>query len=318
MFGRAKSIAESLRKTRDSVFGQIGELFGPSDIDDEFWEDLETLLIQADVGVKTTTDLILWLQQEMDSRSLHRSDQVRQLLRERMVEILEQSEGEYLEGRRLLNVVLVVGVNGSGKTTSIGKLAAMHKEKGDKVILAAADTFRAAAIDQIKIWGQRAGVDVIAQAPGSDPGAVVYDALQAAFGRREASVVIIDTAGRLQTQFNLMAELAKIKGVAEKQVHNAPHEVLLTLDATNGQNALSQAKHFKKSADLSGVILTKLDGASKGGMALAIAHEFGLPIKFIGTGERMEDMRPFNAREYVAGLFGEEDDLSNGTSKKDS
>lgn len=303
IFGRAKSIADSLRKTRDSVFGQIGDLFGPSDITDEFWEDLEMLLIQADVGKETTIRLVNYLQDQIDEKGLRRTDQVRTLLKERMVEILKQSEKPYLEGRRMLNVVLVVGVNGSGKTTSIGKLASYHKENGEKVILAAADTFRAAAIDQLKIWGERAGVDVIAQNPGADPGAVVYDALQAAYGRREASVVIVDTAGRLQTQFNLMAELSKIKAVAEKNVHDAPHEVLLVLDATTGQNALSQAKHFTKNAGLTGVILTKLDGAAKGGMALAIADEFQMPIKWIGTGEKMEDLRPFSAREYVDGLF---------------
>ncbi len=303
IFGRAKSIADSLRKTRDSVFGQIGDLFGPSDISDEFWEDLEMLLIQADVGKETTIRLVNYLQDQIDTQGLRRTDQVRGLLKQRMVEILQTAEKPYLEGRRMLNVVLVVGVNGSGKTTSIGKLASYHKERGEKVILAAADTFRAAAIDQLKIWGQRAGVDVIAQNPGADPGAVLYDALQAAFGRREASIVIVDTAGRLQTQFNLMAELTKIKAVAEKNVHDAPHEVLLVLDATTGQNALSQAKHFTKNAGLTGVILTKLDGAAKGGMALAIADEFKLPIKWIGTGEKMEDLRPFNAKEYVDGLF---------------
>lgn len=305
MFGRARSIAESLRKTRKSVFSQIEDLLGPSDIDDEFWEDLEMLLIQADIGKDTTIKLVEWLQEQTDDKGLRRGEEVRELLKERMVEILVQSESEYLPGRRFLNVVLIVGVNGSGKTTSIGKLAAVHKKRGDKVILAAGDTFRAAAIDQLKIWGARSDVDVIAQSPGSDPGAVVFDAIQAAFGRREASVVIIDTAGRLQTQFNLMAELSKIKGIAEKQVHDAPHEVLLTLDATTGQNALSQAKHFTKSADLTGVILTKLDGAAKGGMALAIADVYGLPIKFVGTGEKIQDLRPFDAREYVAGLFDE-------------
>lgn len=303
IFGRAKSIADSLRKTRDSVFGQIGDLFGPSDISDEFWEDLEMLLIQADVGKETTIRLVNYLQDQIDEKGIRRTDQVRGLLKQRMVEILQTAEKPYLEGRRMLNVVLVVGVNGSGKTTSIGKLANYHKEKGEKVILAAADTFRAAAIDQLKIWGQRAGVDVIAQNPGADPGAVLYDALQAAFGRREASIVIVDTAGRLQTQFNLMAELTKIKAVAEKNVHDAPHEVLLVLDATTGQNALSQAKHFTKNAGLTGVVLTKLDGAAKGGMALAIADEFKLPIKWIGTGEKMEDLRPFSAKEYVDGLF---------------
>jgi fused signal recognition particle receptor len=303
IFGRAKSIADSLRKTRDSVFGQIGDLFGPSDITDEFWEDLEMLLIQADVGKETTIRLVNYLQDQIEEKGLRRTDQVRGLLKQRMVEILQTAEKPYLEGRRMLNVVLVVGVNGSGKTTSIGKLANYHKEKGEKVILAAADTFRAAAIDQLKIWGQRAGVDVIAQNPGADPGAVLYDALQAAYGRREASIVIVDTAGRLQTQFNLMAELTKIKAVAEKNVHDAPHEVLLVLDATTGQNALSQAKHFTKNAGLTGVVLTKLDGAAKGGMALAIADEFKLPIKWIGTGEKMEDLRPFSAKEYVDGLF---------------
>jgi fused signal recognition particle receptor len=303
IFGRAKSIADSLRKTRDSVFGQIGDLFGPSDISDEFWEDLEMLLIQADVGKETTIRLVNYLQDQIDEKGIRRTDQVRGLLKQRMVEILQTAEKPYLDGRRMLNVVLVVGVNGSGKTTSIGKLANYHKEKGEKVILAAADTFRAAAIDQLKIWGQRAGVDVIAQNPGADPGAVLYDALQAAFGRREASIVIVDTAGRLQTQFNLMAELTKIKAVAEKNVHDAPHEVLLVLDATTGQNALSQAKHFTKNAGLTGVVLTKLDGAAKGGMALAIADEFKLPIKWIGTGEKMEDLRPFSAKEYVDGLF---------------
>ncbi|MDQ4075367.1 MAG: signal recognition particle-docking protein FtsY [Chloroflexota bacterium] len=303
IFGRAKSITESLKKTRESVFGQIGDLLGPSEIDDEFWEDLEMLLIQADIGTQTTIELVDWLQDQVDERALRRREQVRDLLKERMVQILEQAEGEYLPARRMLNVVLIVGVNGSGKTTTIGKLADMHQERGDKVILAAADTFRAAAIDQLKIWGDRAGVDVIAHSPGSDPGAVVFDALQAAFGRREASVVIIDTAGRLQTQFNLMAELSKIHSIAARQVHDAPHEVLLTLDATSGQNALSQAKHFTKSAELTGVIITKLDGAAKGGMALAIANQFGLPIKFVGTGEKIEDLRPFDAREYVDGLF---------------
>lgn len=303
IFGRARSFVDSLKKTRDSVFNEIDSLFGPSDIDDEFWEDLEMLLIQADVGKDTTVKLVDWLQNEVDEQGFHRSEDVRQLLKDRMIEILQEAESEYLSGKRMLNVVLIAGVNGSGKTTSIGKLAAMHQEKGDKVILAAADTFRAAAIDQLKIWGTRSGADVIAQSPGSDPGAVVFDAIQAAYGRREASIVIIDTAGRLQTQFNLMAELAKIKSIAEKHVHQAPHEVLLTLDATTGQNALSQAKHFTKTASLTGVILTKLDGASKGGMALAIADTYKLPIKFVGTGEKMEDLRPFNAREYVEGLF---------------
>lgn len=308
IFGRAKSIRESLSKTRESVFSQITGLFGPNEIDDEFWEDLEMLLIKADVGVKTTIELVEWLQEEVDRRGLRQAAQVENLLKQRMIEILQGSQAPYLEGTRLLNVVLVVGVNGSGKTTSIGKLAHYHKQKGDRVVLAAADTFRAAAIDQLKIWGERNKVAVVANEPGSDPGAVVFDAIQSAFGRREASVVIIDTAGRLQTQYNLMQELAKIRSVAQRQVHKAPHETLLVLDATNGQNALSQAKHFKETVEVTGVILTKLDGAAKGGMALAIANEYKLPIKFVGTGEKIDDFAEFDATAYVEGLFARNGD----------
>lgn len=303
IFERVKGIRASLTKTRETVFGQIASLFGPSDIDDGFWEELEMLLIKADVGVKTTIELVEWLQNEVDRRGLRRAEQVEGLLKQRMTEILEAAEVPYLQGPRLLNVVLIVGVNGSGKTTSIGKLSHYHRKRGDRVVLAAADTFRAAAIDQLRIWGERAGVAVVAHPPGSDPGAVVFDAIQTAYGRREASVVIVDTAGRLQTQYNLMQELAKIRGVAQKNVHKAPHETLLVLDATNGQNALSQARHFKETVDVTGVILTKLDGTARGGMALAIANEYKLPIKFVGTGEKIEDFAEFSAREYVEGLF---------------
>nr|WP_290667731.1 signal recognition particle-docking protein FtsY [Ardenticatena sp.] len=304
IFKRAKSIRESLAKTRQSVFGQVASLFGAGDIDDLFWEELEELLIQGDVGVKTTLHLVEWLQEQVEERNLWRTDQVRDLLRQRMVEILKEAEQPYLPGQRMLNVVLVVGVNGSGKTTTIGKLAKWHKDRGDRVVLAAADTFRAAAIDQLKIWGERVGADVIAHQPGSDPGAVVFDAIKTSFGRREASVVIIDTAGRLQTQYNLMQELAKIKNICAKQVHKAPHETLLVLDANTGQNALSQARKFKEIADVTGVVLTKLDSTAKGGMALAIAYEHGLPIKWIGTGEAVEDLQPFDAEEFVDALFG--------------
>lgn len=303
ILGKAKSIRESLKKTRQSVFGQVAGLFGAGDIDDLFWEDLEALLIQGDVGVKTTLETVEWLQEQVDARNLWRTDQVQALLKERLVQVLQDAEAPYLEGDRLLNVVLVVGVNGSGKTTTIGKLAYRHRERGDRIVLAAADTFRAAAIEQLKVWGERVGADVIAHQPGSDPGAVVFDAIKTSFGRREASVVIIDTAGRLQTQYNLMQELAKIRNIASKQVHRAPHETLLILDATTGQNALSQAEKFLDTAGVTGVVLTKLDSTAKGGMVLAIAHDLGLPIKFVGTGEKLEDLQPFDAEEFVDGLF---------------
>lgn len=308
ILGRTRSIRESLRKTRRSVFGRVVSLFGGGDIDDLFWEDLEALLIQGDVGVKTTLALVEWLQQQVAERHLWRTDQVRDLLKQRMIEILESVQAPYLPDadKRQLNVVLVVGVNGSGKTTTIAKLARWHKDRGDRVVLAAADTFRAAAIDQLKVWGERVGADVIAHQPGSDPGAVVFDAIRTAYGRRQANVVIVDTAGRLQTQYNLMQELAKIRSVAAKQVHQAPHETLLVLDATTGQNALSQAHKFGETAGVTGVVLAKLDSTAKGGMALAIAHELKLPIKFVGTGERPEDLAPFDPREFVEGLFAEE------------
>jgi fused signal recognition particle receptor len=202
----------------------------------------------------------------------------------------------------MLTVILVVGANGSGKTTTIGKLAHYFQGKGWRVMLAAADTFRAAAIDQLKIWGQRAGADVIAHTPGADPGAVVYDAIRATLSRG-IDLLIVDTAGRLHTKYNLMQELKKIRGVAAKQVHRAPHETWLVLDATTGQNALSQARHFKDVVNVTGIILAKLDGTAKGGIAFAVANELGLPIRFIGTGERVDDLAEFDAEAFVEGLF---------------
>jgi fused signal recognition particle receptor len=202
----------------------------------------------------------------------------------------------------MLTVILVVGVNGSGKTTTIAKLAKYYQKQGKKVILAAADTFRAAAIDQLKIWGERADAPVIAHQPNADPGAVVFDALKSGLARK-ADMVIIDTAGRLHTKFNLMKELEKLKEIARKQVHAAPHETLLVLDATTGQNALSQAKHFKDSVNISGVVLTKLDGTAKGGMIFAINKALGVPVRFVGTGEKIDDLMPFEAEAFVDGLF---------------
>jgi len=302
VFGRGKKIEESLTRTRTTFFGRIATLLGARSIDASLWEELEELLIQADVGVATTISVVEWLRAETERRHLRRSEEVYDLLKERLREILRASARPYLAGERLLHVVLVVGVNGSGKTTSIAKLAAYHKARGDKVMLAGADTFRAAAIDQLRIWADRVGVEMISHQPGADPGAVVYDAIRAAT-TRGMNVLIADTAGRLQTKFNLMQELKKLHSVAQKQVHRAPHETLLVLDATTGQNALSQAKVFQEAVQVTGVILAKLDGTAKGGMVFAIAHDLGVPVKFVGTGETLDDFAPFDPDAFVEGLF---------------
>jgi len=307
VFDSAKRIRGGLTKTRRSFFGQILSLLGAADVNDEMWEDLEALLIQADVGMTATMEIVESLQSEVARRGIHRASEVQTLLKERLTALLQTASQPYLSGERMLNVVLVVGANGSGKTTSIAKLAHYHQTRGDKVILAAADTFRAAAIDQLRIWGERTGTPVIAHQPGADPGAVVYDAIRASRARG-ANVLIADTAGRLHTKYNLMQELKKIVGVARKQVHQAPHETLLVLDATTGQNALAQARHFKKAVDVTGAILAKLDGTAKGGIAFAVAKELGIPIRFVGTGETLEDLAEFDAREFVEGLFRQNGD----------
>jgi len=303
VFKRGKRIQDSLTRTRTSFFGRIVGLFAGRTLDEEFWEELEELLIQADMGVATTLEVVEWIRAEAPRRRIRDADGVNALMKEHLLEILQEKEQPYLPGERRLSVVLVVGVNGSGKTTSIAKLAAYHKERGDRVLLAAADTYRAAAIDQLRIWAERVSVDVIAHQPGADPGAVVYDAIRAA-DSRHYDVLIADTAGRLHTQYNLMQELRKVHSVARKQVHRAPHETLLVLDATTGQNALSQARVFKEAVQITGGVLAKLDGTAKGGMAFAIAHELGVPIKFVGTGESLEDWAEFDAAAFVAGLFG--------------
>ncbi|NLS76776.1 MAG: signal recognition particle-docking protein FtsY [Chloroflexi bacterium] len=302
MFGRGKNIQQSLTKTRTSFFGKIASLFVARTIDEGTWEELEELLIQADMGVATTVELVEWLRAESERRHARTPDDLNNLLKERLVALLTEKKRTYLEGERRLNVVLVVGVNGSGKTTSIAKLARYHRNRGDRVLLAAGDTFRAAAIDQLKIWAERAEVDIIAHQPGADPGAVVYDAIRAA-DSRHANVLIIDTAGRLHTQYNLMQELVKVRSVAQKQVHRAPHETLLVLDATTGQNALTQAKEFLNAVQITGCVLAKLDGTAKGGMAFAVSRELGLPIQFVGTGETIEDWAEFDPQAYVDGLF---------------
>lgn len=297
-----KSIRESLSRTRLSVFGQIASVLGAGDITEETWEDLEALLIQADVGVPTTVYIVDTLREQTRREGLYRADQLLEALRRLLRSILIDPPVFEMEENRLLTVVMVVGVNGSGKTTTIGKLAYRYKGLGKKVMLAAGDTFRAAAIDQLTIWGQRADVPVIHGQPDGDPAAVAYDSIRAARARGY-DMVIIDTAGRLHTKFNLMKELEKIRGVCQKSVHAAPHDVLLVLDAPTGQNALTQAEKFKESVHVSGVILTKLDSTAKGGMVFAIYRELGLPVRFIGTGERMQDLAPFDADQFIAGLF---------------
>ncbi len=297
-----KSIRESLSRTRQSVFGQIAGVLGAGDITDETWEDLEALLIQADVGVPTTVYLVDNLRERVRKEGLYRAEQLLGALRSELRAILVDSPTFEMEEKRLLTVVMIVGVNGSGKTTTIGKLAHRYKEQNRKVMLAAGDTFRAAAIDQLEIWGQRAGVPVIAGQPGGDPAAVAYDGIRAARARGY-DLLFIDTAGRLHTKFNLMKELEKVYSVCQKSVHAAPHDVLLVLDAPTGQNALTQAAKFKESVHVSGVILTKLDSTAKGGMVFAIYRELGLPVRYIGTGERIQDLAPFDADQFINGLF---------------
>lgn len=303
MFGFGKSkIRESLTRTRNSVFGQITTLFGGGEIDDELWDDLEALLIQADVGVETTMDLIETVRERVAREGVTQPAQAQHILQEEMQKLLEGYTPSEVGRNRLVTVILVVGVNGSGKTTTIAKLANYYQQQNRKVLLAAADTFRAAAIDQLKIWGERAGVTVIAHQPNADPGAVVFDALKSSLSRK-ADMVIIDTAGRLHTKYNLMKELEKLRSIAAKQVHAAPHETLLILDATTGQNAISQAKHFKDSVAITGVVLTKLDGTAKGGVVFAIGKALGVPVRFVGVGEGIDDLMPFDAQTFVEGLF---------------
>lgn len=276
-------------------------------VDEEFFEELEELLISADVGVATVMDLIDELKMEVKRQNIQDTKEVQAVISEKLVEIYEGSDNdeslnklELQAGR--LNVVLFVGVNGVGKTTTIGKLAHKLKSEGNSVLLAAGDTFRAGAIEQLEVWGERVGVDVIKQSEGSDPAAVMYDAVQAAKARN-VDVLLCDTAGRLQNKVNLMKELEKVKRVIEREIPGAPHEVLLVLDATTGQNAMTQAKQFSQATDVSGIVLTKLDGTAKGGIVLAIKGELDIPVKFVGLGEKMDDLQEFNTEQYVYGLF---------------
>jgi len=290
-----------LRRSRDSWFAGAMRLFDRPTIGDEVWAELEELLIAADVGINTTEKLIDKVKERVSSERINQGQLVRAALKAEMTNLLKSTLKETPGSRSQPRITLVVGVNGSGKTTSIAKLAYALKNKGSRVMLAAADTFRAAAIDQLKLWGERLGVDVIANQSGADPGAVVFDTLQAA-NSRGVDEVIIDTAGRLHTKSNLMEELKKIKRVAAKTDASAPHEVILVLDATTGQNGLTQARHFAEAVGVTGIFLAKLDGTARGGIVLAICDELKIPIQFIGVGEKLEDMLPFNAEAFVEAL----------------
>jgi fused signal recognition particle receptor len=296
-------IRASLAKTRQGLFGRIGTLFQSSDVTEETWEELEALLIQADLGVNTATQVVERVRDRVQRENIKKVEGVREALKEELARLLAEPTASTIDEPRMLTVVLIVGVNGSGKTTSIAKLAQYYKRRGRRVVLCAADTFRAAAIDQLKIWGERVGVEVIAQAPGADPGAVVFDAIRASQESRQADLLIIDTAGRLHTKYNLMKELEKVRSVAARQVHAAPHETLLVLDATTGQNAISQAKHFKEAVQVTGLVLTKLDSTAKGGIVFAIEEELGLPVRFVGTGERADDFAEFDPKAFVNGIL---------------
>jgi len=302
VFRRSRKIRDSLTKTRRSFFGQISSLLGGGQITEETWEDLEALLVQADVGVETTIAIVDRLREQVNRGKARTAPDLQGLLKQELLALLGSPPPMKVDEPRLLTLILVVGVNGSGKTTTIAKLAKYYKDRGRRVLLAAADTFRAAAIDQLKIWGERADVPVIAHQPGADPGAVVYDAIRASQSRK-SDLLIVDTAGRLHTKYNLMEELRKVHGVAQKRVHQAPYETLLVLDATTGQNALSQARHFKDAVQVTGVVVAKLDGTAKGGVVFAIAHELQLPVRFVGTGETLDDLEVFDPEAFVEGLF---------------
>ena len=296
-------LGKGVRRSREGWFSRVVSLFDRGTVDRRLWDELEELLISADVGVATTEKLIDRVKGRVSREKIGGGDRVLAVLKEEMSGMLKVAEPSEppTAGSPGPRVILVVGVNGTGKTLSIAKLAALFKAQGKNVIIAPADTFRAAAIDQVKILGQRVGADVIAHRPGADPGAVVFDSLEAAKARN-ADAVIIDTAGRVHTKYNLMEELKKIKRVVSRSDPGAPHEVLLVLDATTGQNGLVQARRFTEAVDVSGIFLAKLDGTARGGIVLAICDEMGIPIRFIGTGESVDDIAPFDAQAFVEEL----------------
>lgn len=298
---------KGLEKTRKTFGERMNELFANfRTVDEDFFEELEETLIGADVGFETAIQITESLRQEVKLRNAKKPAEVQNAIIEKLVDLYEQEGLNEVNELNIqpegLTVMLFVGVNGVGKTTSIGKLAHQYKNEGKKVLMAAADTFRAGAIDQLVVWGERAGVEVVHGNAGGDPAAVVYDALERAKAE-EADVLLVDTAGRLQNKVNLMKELEKIKRVIQRELPDAPHETLLVLDATTGQNAMVQAKQFKETTDVTGLVLTKLDGTARGGIVLAIRNELHLPVKLVGLGEGIDDLEPFDPNDFVVGLF---------------
>jgi fused signal recognition particle receptor len=309
LFGNAlKKLKEGLTKTRETIFTKVAALVSTkSVIDDEMLDRLEEILISGDVGVETTMLILENIKKRVKQEKIESSDQLSTLLKGEIARVLhvdgksQEATTDLPSGPRPY-VIVVVGVNGVGKTTTIGKLAYLYKEQGYKVIVGAADTFRAAANEQLEIWAQRAGVDIVQQKHGADPAAVAFDSLNSAVARG-ADVVIIDTAGRLHTKINLMEELKKIRRVLEKRLPGAPNEILLVLDATTGQNALQQVKQFTAAVEITGLVLTKLDGTAKGGIVLAISNELKIPVKFVGVGEQIDDLQAFDRKAFIDALF---------------
>jgi fused signal recognition particle receptor len=312
IFSRNKKekLDEGLQKTKQSMFSKISKaIVGKSKVDDEVLDNLEEILVSSDVGVTTTLKIIERIEARVSRDKYLGTSELNQILKEEIAALLSENDKGDMLGfdfpkREVPYVIMVVGVNGVGKTTTIGKLAHQYKTSGKSVVLGAADTFRAAAVDQLKIWGERVGVPVITQGMGADPASVAFDTLKSAVASK-ADVVIIDTAGRLHNKINLMKELTKIKDVMKKVIPDAPHEILLVLDASTGQNAIEQAKQFTASTDVNALALTKLDGTAKGGVAIGISEQFKIPVKYIGIGETKEDLQLFNKTEFVDSLFNE-------------
>jgi len=307
---KKETLEQGLEKTRESVFSKISRaIVGKSRVDDEVLDNLEEVLVTSDVGVDTTLKIIARIEARVSRDKFVNADELNNILREEIIALLEENKaGEVSDFEEQLNkkpyVIMVVGVNGVGKTTTIGKLANQFSLAGKKVVIGAADTFRAAAIEQLKVWADRANVPVISQQMGSDPASVAFDTLQSAV-KSNADVVIIDTAGRLHNKAGLMSELSKIKRVMQKVVVDAPHEILLVLDGSTGQNAFEQAKQFTEATDVNALAVTKLDGTAKGGVVIGISDQFKIPVKYIGVGERIEDLQLFDRREFVDSLFNE-------------